>query len=132
MLSILVLFSLIFQCLISLGLVVNYKVNKEKITALFCVNKAKPQLKCNGLCHLAKQLKNTDSDHDKSATSGKGQKTKVEIPAFVPGRMLLYSANCVAITSFSSVLGDWNNHYSFQYLTAVFHPPLSLQNISLG
>ena len=34
----------------------NYEVNKAAITEEFCVNKAKPELKCNGKCHLAEQL----------------------------------------------------------------------------
>ena len=34
----------------------NYELNKESITQEFCVNKDKPELKCNGKCHLAEQL----------------------------------------------------------------------------
>ena len=29
-------------------LVVNYQLNKARITELYCVNKASPQLHCNG------------------------------------------------------------------------------------
>jgi len=35
---------------------VNYELNIESITEEFCVNKEKPELKCNGKCHLAEQL----------------------------------------------------------------------------
>lgn len=35
---------------------VNYELNKKAITEEFCVNKEKPELKCNGKCHLAEQL----------------------------------------------------------------------------
>jgi hypothetical protein len=35
-------------------------LNQEKITEQFCVNKEKPELKCNGKCHLAKQLENEE------------------------------------------------------------------------
>ncbi len=34
----------------------NYEANKAAITEEFCENKAKPELQCNGQCHLAKQL----------------------------------------------------------------------------
>lgn len=34
----------------------NYELNIEAITEAFCVNKEKPELKCNGKCHLAQQL----------------------------------------------------------------------------
>ena len=38
-------------------LVVDYALNRATITARFCVNKARPQLQCNGRCYFTKQLK---------------------------------------------------------------------------
>ena len=38
-------------------LVVDYALNRATITARFCVNKARPVLRCNGKCYFAKQLK---------------------------------------------------------------------------
>lgn len=40
-------------------LLLNYALNKDSITALFCVNKERPELKCDGKCHLGKQLNET-------------------------------------------------------------------------
>ena len=37
-----------------------YKMNKEYITSVFCVNKAHPELHCDGQCFLAKKLKDLD------------------------------------------------------------------------
>jgi len=34
----------------------SYFVNQTEIIELFCINKEKPQLQCNGKCHLARQL----------------------------------------------------------------------------
>ena len=36
-----------------------FVVNQEEIVELFCVNKDKPTLKCNGKCHLSEQLLDT-------------------------------------------------------------------------
>lgn len=47
-------------------LVVDYQLNQARITAQYCVNKARPQLHCNGKCHLAKQLRKTESGDKKS------------------------------------------------------------------
>ena len=47
-------------------LVVNYQVNKTRITRLFCVNKARPRLHCNGKCYLAQQLRKATGGHDKA------------------------------------------------------------------
>ncbi|MCB0402744.1 MAG: hypothetical protein KDD41_11710, partial [Flavobacteriales bacterium] len=39
--------------------------NQSAIAEAFCVNKEKPQLQCNGKCHLAKQLEQvTENDQD--------------------------------------------------------------------
>jgi hypothetical protein len=37
------------------------------ITARFCVNKARPQLHCDGKCYFAKQLKKQEERESKSA-----------------------------------------------------------------
>ncbi|MDO7851413.1 hypothetical protein [Hymenobacter convexus] len=47
-------------------LVVDYQLNKARITELYCVNKARPQLHCNGKCHLAKQLRKADGAEKKA------------------------------------------------------------------
>lgn len=44
----------------------NYELNVETITQAFCENKDKPELKCNGKCHLSKQL--TGSETSTSGT----------------------------------------------------------------
>jgi hypothetical protein len=40
---------------------INYKINFNYIKAELCINKNKPQLKCNGKCYLTKQIKKTES-----------------------------------------------------------------------
>ncbi len=35
----------------------NYAIDFEYISEVLCINKNKPKSKCNGKCHLAKQLK---------------------------------------------------------------------------
>ena len=37
--------------------VVNYVFNYDFYKNVLCENKAKPELKCNGKCHLAKEIK---------------------------------------------------------------------------
>lgn len=37
-----------------------YQMNKEYITSVFCINKAHPELHCDGQCFLAKKLKDLD------------------------------------------------------------------------
>lgn len=51
--SLVLLFSINLKSFIT----INYFFNKTEITELFCINKEKPKLKCNGKCYLAKEVK---------------------------------------------------------------------------
>ena len=59
-------------------LVVNYELNKARITELYCVNKARPLLHCNGQCHLARQLRKADGG-DKKAPAEASARVKYEV-----------------------------------------------------
>ena len=47
-------------------LVVNFTLNRATITARFCVNKARPQLHCDGRCYFAKKLKQEQERENKA------------------------------------------------------------------
>jgi hypothetical protein len=55
--AILLLCSLSVHCAGRLGIVAGWWLNQDYIARVLCINRAKPQLKCNGKCHLRKQLK---------------------------------------------------------------------------
>lgn len=60
-----ILIYLLIICSVSNGamqLVVysGYKMNREYITSVFCINKEHPELHCDGQCFLAKKLKDLD------------------------------------------------------------------------
>lgn len=59
-------------------LVVSYELNKARITARYCVNKARPQLRCHGRCHLSRQLRKTETD-SKKAPAGAVAQLKFEV-----------------------------------------------------
>lgn len=40
----------------------HYNANKSTITELFCVNKSKPELHCEGKCHVNAQIKKQQHD----------------------------------------------------------------------
>jgi hypothetical protein len=58
--------------------VLDYIVNYEYIATELCENKAKPELKCNGKCHLTKELAKV-SDAEKPISSEKKQTLHQEI-----------------------------------------------------
>lgn len=112
---------LLLQTLGQEVLIVDYQLNKARITALYCVNKARPQLHCDGKCHLAQQLRKADAT-EKKAPTGSLAKVKYEVlpsaaftlrqPRWRPLPTQYYPArpddHCAAVPS-----------------TGVFRPPLS-------
>jgi hypothetical protein len=65
-----------YQSVMKVGLFFWYQCNKESITNKYCENKSKPQLHCNGKCHLKKQLSKVDG-LSKGAKSEVPEKLKV-------------------------------------------------------
>ena len=58
-------------------LVLNFTVNQAAIIQQHCVNKARPFLRCNGKCYLAKQLRRAENGPTK-APAGALAKVKFE------------------------------------------------------
>jgi hypothetical protein len=48
-----------------------YKIDQNRIAQEKCENKARPKLKCNGKCYLAKQLKKLEAEQKKNDSTGK-------------------------------------------------------------
>ncbi len=61
--------------------VVDYAVNYNYIVNVLCENKDKPEMHCNGKCHLTKELAKEASAENKNPFTGKVSKT--EIPQFI-------------------------------------------------
>jgi len=59
---ILLIGAILVQSLSQAVIVLHYGLNKDYIIEQFCVNKAKPEIKCNGKCHLNKTLTENTKD----------------------------------------------------------------------
>lgn len=67
--AILSLFAIVSANLYQITLIGIYNIEKEYITKVFCVNKDKPELKCNGKCHLAKSLAAAEKEKTEKETA---------------------------------------------------------------
>ena len=56
-LSFILLLALAAQCFGQLGVLAAYRVNRDYIARVLCVNRDHPAMHCNGHCYLARQLK---------------------------------------------------------------------------
>ena len=77
--SILVALLFVFSINFKSILTVHYFVNQAEIIELFCVNKEKPKLACNGKCHLAKELVKVDSKNEENPFSGNSLAYNLEL-----------------------------------------------------
>lgn len=100
-------------------IVVDYQVHKARITELFCVNKDKPQLQCNGKCHLAKQLRKASDSESKAPGSGFA---KVKYEVIVPFRFQVISPVRIPL-SVQRYAPTASALYAFSPMHGVFHPP---------
>jgi hypothetical protein len=57
----------------------SYFINQAEIIELFCINKEKPQLKCDGKCHLATQLSEAESDTEDTPFAPNSVESNLEI-----------------------------------------------------
>jgi hypothetical protein len=61
-----VIFSVLINSTGTTFIHLNYLIQKRKIVEQLCINKNKPELKCDGKCYLAKELKKTEENAEKS------------------------------------------------------------------
>ena len=102
--------------------VLEYFVNYDYIVTELCENKEKPELDCNGKCHLAKELASA-SENDVANSNDK----KVVVQQYE----LLYFQEIQSIT-FTLLNSNFNpevvNSYTENYLhlgsNSTFHPPI--------
>ncbi len=101
---------------------VDYMVNYDYISKVLCVNKEKPALKCNGKCHLMKELAKASED-EKPLNSDKKSNAKQEI------EVLFFEA--ITYPSFvnyfgrnkSSIFANYLDGYAYLMSSSFFHPP---------
>ena len=97
-----------------------YKLNTAYIIEMFCINKEKKALKCNGKCHLAKVNKQLSKPQTEDSTP---------IPRFDERQFLqlFFKDNASEAPFFISdsvkKLPPYLDLYHFLYLSSTFHPP---------
>jgi len=102
--------------------VLDYAINYDYISKVLCINKAKPELKCNGKCHLMKELAKASED-DKTNSTEKKQNSIKLIDLFVAEQDSYNFAFLVnqGKSSFNSKCGNLYSHLNSH---SIFHPPI--------
>ena len=100
--------------------VLDYIINYDYIAKELCENKAKPQMHCNGKCHLMKELAKA-AENEKPASQKKSQHQETEVLFCETVIDFSFSTNDAVVFA-KNVMG-YNNLYSSLNTTAIFHPP---------
>lgn len=100
--------------------IVEYAVNYEYISKVLCVNKAKPELKCNGKCHLMKELAKS-SESEKPISDKKIAVKEFEILFFQEIKPI--SILISPIKQEPTLNFNYSNLYNYLNSSDSFHPP---------
>lgn len=102
--------------------VVDYVVNYEYIVNVLCENKDKPEMQCNGKCHLSKELAKEAGADEKNPFNSKTSKT--EIPQIIISENIIeYSfASESELVSIKNI-GYKPNLNSSLFTSKILHPP---------
>lgn len=114
--AITLLLGVLLQMLSKLVIIGDYQLNKSYIAENLCENKSKPQMHCEGKCHLKKQLEK----EDKRENPVPSQNTKEnEVQFFSALESLNFATSLTGTSSYSN--------YFYSIATAhpgsIFHPP---------
>ena len=102
--------------------VIDYIVNYDYISNVLCENKAKPQLKCNGKCHLMKELAKA-SENEKPINSDKKDNSKHEIELLYCNELSEINFRQIYFHNKTSIGDNYANLYFHTVGCSVFHPP---------
>ena len=119
LLSIILLFAFLLPQLAKVGIFISFKVNQEYIAKVLCINKDKPKMGCNGKCHLAKELNETENKSDNSPIT---ITNKIEITLFIEKHKPLQFKTQVEYLE-KRTFFDIKQRYTSSYIDGVFHPP---------
>jgi len=102
--------------------ILDYWAHYEYISKNLCVNKAKPQLHCNGKCHLKNQLAQAADSSDKSGSSDKKNNSITDETLYFYQLEILKVVQTYPIYK-KMVCDCYSNLYFHLNSVAFFHPP---------
>jgi hypothetical protein len=104
-----------------------FQINQQEIIRLSCENKNRPELKCNGKCYLAKQLRKAEFDLSERKSKQETQLSLIK-QLEIEGCYLPSNLTISSIFSIDQVYEVQKTPYSCPkssaHKHAIFHPPI--------
>ncbi|HNR15733.1 MAG TPA: hypothetical protein PKG90_03605 [Chitinophagaceae bacterium] len=116
-----IIFVIIFslQLFYTTGFTIWFFVNRTTIAREHCINKDRPELKCDGKCFLNKKIKETEQHQNEEAP--------LQIKQLVEGSPCTISTiSCTIASPEVNLIHNpisVSNNYSFDHIISVFRPP---------
>ncbi|WP_233506596.1 hypothetical protein [Flavobacterium sp. AG291] len=101
--------------------VLDYVINYDYIAKELCENKTKPQMHCNGKCHLMKELAKA-AEEQKQESDRKSAQENAEVLFFQAPVEFAFSP--VIAIPYSKNETVYCNLYSHSNTVSFFHPPV--------
>lgn len=123
--AIFLLFILMFPLAMKMGVIAYFKIEQKEITEKYCVNKDKPEMHCNGKCHLKEQLQKVEEEPlEQKSPLNTTTIFKIELlPFCINNTQSLLSSNIYGLYHSASYGAYLSPFYLKQYLHSKFHPP---------
>ncbi|WP_346883479.1 hypothetical protein [uncultured Algibacter sp.] len=104
----------------NMGCVAYFELNIDYIIETYCINKEKPELKCNGKCHLATQLAKTSQDSSKGNTY-----LSLIYETFVPVYFQDYKSPDLFLDTSAIMAPNWSyvNLHKTIFFNCFYRPP---------
>lgn len=102
--------------------VFQYAFDYKYISEVLCINKEKPELHCNGKCHLMKELAKASESEKPISSDKKSHNVEFEILFFE--KLDSFEIEVASFQPQESVNSNYSNLYSRLNCSPIFHPPL--------
>ena len=102
--------------------VIEYIVNYDYIATVLCENKEKPQMHCNGKCHLMKELAKASETEKPQQSEKKSSHHETEVLFFHEAQNVAFTT--VVPVMVSKPVPGYKNLYSHIDSASIFHPPI--------
>ena len=104
--------------------IISYAVNYEYISTELCENKDKPEMACNGKCHLKKELAKEIKENNPVSDSKKVN--FVESSLLFCSEIIPFTFEKVPFDQEDKNLNSYSNLYQKEAVYTIFHPPTNL------
>ena len=102
--------------------VLDYVVNYEYISKELCVNKAKPKMKCNGKCHLMKELAKASENETPISSNNKTASHELEVLFFE--EIKSFKIASIYFEDRQKANNNYSDLYFYLNSDSVFRPPI--------